>query len=79
MGQRHCWAPLWGRDTMGWRCYGAETPLGDTMGQRHNGVVILWGRDTIGQRYGAETQWGGNAMGQRHHWAVLWGRDTMEW
>ena len=49
MGQRHHWVViLWGRDTMGWCCYGAETPLGNAMGQRQNGAVVLWGRDTMG-------------------------------
>ena len=47
MGQRHHWVMLWGRDTMGWCCYGAETPLGTAMRQRHNGVVLLWGRETM--------------------------------
>ena len=48
MGQRHNGVMiLWGRDTVGWWCYGAETPLGSAMGQRHNGVVMLWGRETM--------------------------------
>ena len=58
MGQRHNGVMiLWGRDTVGWWCYGAETLLGSVIGQRHNGVVILWGRDN-----GVAMLWGRDTM-----------------